>query len=272
MNTLEKNAPNWSRDEIIKELKIFKDIYKRRPIKDNLHGMRFPHMFATYFLLKKIKPSYVIESGIYKGQSTWLIEETLPNAKVLSIDIDLSNRKYISEKVNYSDIDFKHQDFSNIPEDTLVFFDDHVNHYQRLMQAKFFNIKNIIFEDNYNIDKGDFYSLKHVENYNGFNHNYSKKSLIKTFYIFFIEILKKFILKKYYIDNDKILFRLRDHVPNKNDFFNIRKNIEIYYEFPPIINNKNTDKKPILEDVNFELEVTKEELSGYNNITYLKLF
>tara|TARA_B100000242_G_scaffold246744_1_gene187465 strand:- start:509 stop:931 length:423 start_codon:yes stop_codon:yes gene_type:complete len=140
------------------------------------------------------------------------------------------------------------------------------------MQAKFFNIKNIIFEDNYNIDKGDFYTLKHVENYNGFNHNYSKKSLIKTFYIFFIEILKKFILKKYYIDNDKILFRLRDHIPNKNDFFNIRKNIEIYYEFPPIINNENTDKKPILEDINFELEVTKEDLSGYNNITYLKLF
>ena len=39
------------------------------------------------------------------------------------------------------DQNFKDQDFSKIPENTLVFFDDHVNHYERLQQAKFFNIR-----------------------------------------------------------------------------------------------------------------------------------
>ena len=74
----------------------------------------------------------VIESGVFKGQSTWLIEKTLPNCKILSIDIDLSKREYISKRAEYSNIDFKDQDFSNIPDDTLVFFDDHVNHLERL--------------------------------------------------------------------------------------------------------------------------------------------
>ena len=71
---------------------IFEKLYEQRPIKNNIHGMRFQHMFATYFILKKLKPSFVIESGVFRGQSTWLIENTLPQANILSIDIDLSQR------------------------------------------------------------------------------------------------------------------------------------------------------------------------------------
>ena len=100
-----KNTPKWSEEEIVEEIKVFNQIYKERPIIENLHGMRFPHMFATYFILKKIKPDFVIESGIYKGQSTWLIEKTLPNAKILSIDLDLSQRIYISKKPLMNEID-----------------------------------------------------------------------------------------------------------------------------------------------------------------------
>ena len=156
-----KNIPNWKNEELISELDNFSKIYETRPIKNNINGMQFPHMFATYFILKKINPSFVIESGVFKGQSTWLIENTLPNSKILSIDIDLTQRTYISKKAKYSNLDFKYHDFSNIPDDTLVFFDDHVSHYERLMQAKFFNIKNIILEDNYSENKGDFYCIKH---------------------------------------------------------------------------------------------------------------
>ena len=206
MKYFSKNIPNWDVKEYIKELQIFKEIYKQRPIQNNVHGMLFPHMFATYFILKKINPSFVIESGVFKGQSTWLIEKTLPNTKILSIDINLNQREYISKKAKYSDKDFKYQDFSNIPSDTLVFFDDHVNHYERLKQANFFNIKNIILEDNYNFKGGDFYTLKHAYQNVGFNHKYTRLSHIKTFYIFLVEILKKIFLKNYYFSNDKILF------------------------------------------------------------------
>ena len=86
--------------------------------------------------------------------------------------------------MEYSDKDFKYHNFSNVPSDTLVFFDDHVNHYERLKQAKFFNIKNIILEDNYNEGSGDFYTLKHAYQNVGFNHKYKKLSHFKTFYMF----------------------------------------------------------------------------------------
>lgn len=261
MKTFEKNPPVWDKNEMYEEIEIFKNLYKNRPIKKNIHGMRFQHMFATYFILKKINPSFVIESGVLKGQSTWLIENTLPNSEILSIDIDLSQREYVSKKAKYSNIDFKNQDFSKIPKDTLVFLDDHVNHYERLLQAKFFNIKNIILEDNYLTDKGDFYTLNHALNNKGFKHDYTKLSLLKTFLIFSNELIKKIFFKKYIIQFEKIKFRVRDYPANENDFKNIEKNIKTYYEFPNLshiaINN---------------LELSKEELNSYNHLTYIELY
>ena len=271
MKYFSKNIPDWQIQEYIKELEIFKKIYEQRPVKFNKGGMLFPHMFATYFILKKINPSFVIESGVFKGQSTWLIEKTLPNAKILSIDIDLNQRKYISKKTKYSNKDFKYQDFSNIPINTLVFFDDHVNHYERLKQAKFFNIKNIIFEDNYNVNNGDFYTLKHAYQNVGFNHKLKHISHIKTFCIFLIETLKKIFYKDYYFSNDKILFRLRDHKKNENDFKNIEKNIKTYFEFPPIYKHNEDSTDPILKKYNLDFEISKKELSSYNYITFVQL-
>lgn len=260
MEIFKKNSPNWNNSEIIEEIKKFSEIYKTRPIKKNINGMRFQHMFATYFILKKIRPSLVIESGVFKGQSTWLIEKALPECQILSIDIDLSQREYISKRATYSNLDFKHQDFSNIPENTLAFFDDHVNHYERLQQSKFFNIKNIILEDNYNVDDGDFYTFKHAYANQGFNHKYSKLSLIKTFYIFTINLMKKLINEKFHFPLEKITFRLRDQFPNFNHFKNLEKNINIYFEFPNI-----------LEHTNKQLEIPREDLEQYNNITYINL-
>lgn len=261
MKTFKKNSPKWGEEEILNELEIFKNLYESRPIKENIHGMRFQHMLATYFILKKLNPSYVIESGVFKGQSTWLIENTLPDSKILSIDINLNQREYISKKVKYSNIDFKYQDFSNIPKDTLVFLDDHVNHYERLQQAKFFNIKNIIFEDNYPPGKGDFYTLNHAINNSGFNHKYTKLSLLKTFFIFSKELIKKVFSKKHYIHSEKIKFRLRDYPPNESDFKNIEENIKTYFEFPNLSN--------ILSS---KLELSKDEINSYNHLTYIELY
>ncbi|MEK9732518.1 MAG: hypothetical protein VW229_04085, partial [Pelagibacteraceae bacterium] len=101
-----------SYSDIKKEFNNFLNIYAQRPIKKNKFGIQFPHMFAMYIFLKKIKPKFVVESGVYKGQSTWLIEKVLPKAKLLCIDPDLNNREYISKKAKYSRIDFCEQDFS----------------------------------------------------------------------------------------------------------------------------------------------------------------
>lgn len=97
---------------------LFEDfwpIYQRRPIKSNDGGMKLPHMFATFVLLREDSPEVVIESGVWRGQSTWLIEQALPEARIVSIDLDLSRREYVSSRAEYYDIDFGYLNFSDVP-------------------------------------------------------------------------------------------------------------------------------------------------------------
>lgn len=90
--------------------------------------MKSPHMFATWFMLKKLNPTTVIGSGIWKGQSTWLIEKALSNAKVYSIGLNLERLYYKSDNVTYFDKDFSLLiGLKEDKENTLLFFDDHQN-------------------------------------------------------------------------------------------------------------------------------------------------
>ena len=61
--------------ELHSYLDEFLKIYKNRPFPDNAGGMGLNHSFALYSLIKKLKIKKVYESGIYKGHSTWLIEQ-----------------------------------------------------------------------------------------------------------------------------------------------------------------------------------------------------
>jgi len=150
--------------EIIDE---FVDIYEKRPIKNNPYGTESPHLFYLYYIIKTLKPKFIIESGVYQGLSTWIIEKAAPNASIISIDIDWTNLKYKSDKVNYTSIDFNdinwlemlgHENCSN----TLAFIDDHQDNYKRLMHAHKNKIEHMIFEDNYPTKQGDVLSIKKI--------------------------------------------------------------------------------------------------------------
>lgn len=67
--------PPWTREEIIDSLDEFSAIYADRPIQDNKGGMKAPHMFAVWFMTRKLSPDLIVESGIWRGQSTWLLEQ-----------------------------------------------------------------------------------------------------------------------------------------------------------------------------------------------------
>jgi len=154
----------WNHKEISKKLEEFSNIYENRPIKYNHGGGHSPHYFALWFIIKQLNPSYVIESGVYKGQSTWIIEQCCKD--IHSIDLNLGPREYISNNARYYDKDFSTIKWKNT-ENALVFFDDHVNHLERIKQCKNFGFKHIIFDDNYPIGKGDLNTIKQVIDWGG---------------------------------------------------------------------------------------------------------
>ncbi len=158
---------NYDYAKIRSYLFDFLELYSQRPIKDNKGGMKSPHSFAFYFLLRELKPKVVIESGVWKGHSTWLIENTICDAKIFSIDLNLNMLMYKSNKAIYFDKDFaSHNWFDLLSDDerndSLCFFDDHQNAFNRLQQCINFGFQKIIFEDNYELNTGDCYSIKQI--------------------------------------------------------------------------------------------------------------
>jgi hypothetical protein len=137
-------------------------------INANDGGMKVPDMFSLYFLLKKLRPSVVIESGVWNGQSTKLIRETLEDVKIISLDprpiegyIDENTTYYVGDKFkDFKDLDLSSFDMNSV----LCFFDDHQNQAQRLIQCINKNVKHVFFNDNYPVNCGSHFSIQHLLN------------------------------------------------------------------------------------------------------------
>ena len=67
--------------EIQSYLSEFIEIFEKRPIKDNKGGMGFNHSFGLFVILKSLGIKNIYESGIWKGNSTWIIENSLTDFK-----------------------------------------------------------------------------------------------------------------------------------------------------------------------------------------------
>jgi len=120
---MNKFLERWDREDMLTYLDEFNKLYESRPIKDNNGGMKSAHMFPAWYVVKKLKPKYLIESGVWKGLGTWFFEQASPDTKIISIDPSPQFRVYTSSKVKYQTLDFLKTDWSHIPkENTMIFF------------------------------------------------------------------------------------------------------------------------------------------------------
>jgi hypothetical protein len=137
-------------------------------INRNDGGMKVPDMFSLYFLLKKLRPDVVIESGVWNGQSTKLIRDTLDTVKIISLDprpiegyIDENTTYYVGDTFkDFKDLDLSSFDMNKV----LCFFDDHQNQAQRLIQCIDKNVKHVFFNDNYPVNCGSHFTIQHLLN------------------------------------------------------------------------------------------------------------
>lgn len=157
-----KTTAAWEADRprLLERLREFASVMKRKPFQ-NEQGVRGVSAFALYWFIKQVNPTIVFEVGVWKGFSTWVIEQAAPGAEVFCFDPiflieHLMDRRKLGPTYRSKRASYSHQEFScaNIPElaarsaRPLVFFDDHQNKFPRLLQAKQFGIRDIIFDDN----------------------------------------------------------------------------------------------------------------------------
>ena len=148
------------RDALLKALREFARVMRQRPFK-NEQGLRGVSAFALYWFVRRLAPSVVFESGVWRGFSTWLIEQAAPAAEVHCFDPlfvveHMIPRRRIGKTYRSRHARYSTQDFSCAPirelaagrADALAFFDDHQNKRPRLLQCKAAGIKHVIFDDN----------------------------------------------------------------------------------------------------------------------------
>jgi hypothetical protein len=234
----------WNRDDMISHLKEFLNIYKNKPIDDNSGGQKAAQLFYSWYVVKKIKPKIIIESGVFKGQGTWAFEQASPESELICLDPYLEKwGGYRSKKPQYLQKDFKEINWDHIEDksNVLCFFDDHQNAFNRIVQMKLFGFKVAMFEDNYPEGHGDCLSLKKIfENSEAY------------------QILPELTCKDY-----------------------LEKVVKCYHELPPICSlaktrwntewNDYRSNKPLLEELNDELVIFQDEMDQYTWINYVEL-
>jgi hypothetical protein len=256
----------------------FLELYRGRPIARNHLGMGFNHCFATWFILRTMQPKLVVESGVWRGQSTWLIEQAAPQAEIVAIDPRPESRVYTSRRARYETTDFARLDWSQADVgEAVVFFDDHQNTYERLKEMHWLGFRHAIFEDNYPCGEGDFYSLRHVRAGHGHPHIQMSPAYAGTPR----EALKRWLI-------EPLLRRLGPAQkvivpPNESDRANLARRLETYVEFPAVVNaDRNNwggawagayEPEPPLFASATELpaEAVKDDDTGYCHIAYVAL-
>jgi len=258
----------WSRKDLTGKLEEFAELYKERPIRNNKHGMKSPHMFLAWFALQWLKPRAIVESGVWRGQGTWLFEKACPHAQLYCIDIDTDQIQYKSSNATYFNQDFSTINWNHLPKnDTLLFFDDHQNAYERLKTAQNFGFRQMIFEDNYPPSQDSCCSLKTL-------FMCSNSGYIKSI------IIRKIINLLGIMSGQKMNINWSAFYKNRY----LMQNIETYYEFPPVIKTEMTrwndqwinenypTPPPLLDSVekNYQ-QIYLDEAIYYTWMCYVKL-
>jgi len=218
----------WSRSDMLAKLGEFAQLYQERPIPDNAGGMRAPHLFMLWFALHVLKPRAVVESGVWLGQGTWLLERACPQAELYCIEPALQRIRYRSERARYFAQDFATIDWTALRrEETLLFFDDHQNAYERLKQAKWFGFRHLIFEDNYPASRGDCYSLKQAFMRSGFVPEPGRSLRVRL-----RQAMRRLGLTSQW--------RPKGIPANDVDATYLNANLDTYHEFPPVFKTQRT--------------------------------
>ncbi|HEX8643847.1 MAG TPA: hypothetical protein VF702_08035 [Allosphingosinicella sp.] len=157
-----KAGADWEpdREALLAGLREFARTMKRAPFR-NRFGLRGVSAFALYWFLRRVQPTIVFEVGVWRGFSTWLIEQAAPQAElhcldpIFALESWLSRWKigarYRSPHAHYSMQDFSCADIAKLAagrERPLAFFDDHQNKLPRLLQCRAAGIRDIVFDDN----------------------------------------------------------------------------------------------------------------------------
>ena len=145
---LKDSKIDFEKSKINLYLDEFEQVFAKSPVKEHESGFGYNESVMLYTLLKIINPEIVIESGVMKGFTTYLIDSaTNRNCKIFSYDINFENKIYNSKKAKYINSDITHNLPSIKNKSTVALWDDHTSQLDRLIFSQKHKIKYNFFDD-----------------------------------------------------------------------------------------------------------------------------
>ena len=145
---LELSNLKYNKSEVEGYLDEFDYVFGKSPIKEHESGFGYNEGVFFYTLLKIINPEIVIESGVMKGFTTYLIDAATHNdCKIFSYDINFENNMFNSKKATYVNTDITNKIPLIKNKKTVALWDDHTSQMDRLKFSQKYNIQYNFFDD-----------------------------------------------------------------------------------------------------------------------------
>jgi len=246
----------FSFDEMRATLGEFKDIWAKHPGGGKLS---VNHQFAEWFLVKTLKPTAIIESGVLHGQATWAMRQAAgPDARIFSFDpVDQTskgfrdsspNTKYLTGSdwkdlgvIDWDALGLSKADRAN----AVVILDDHQIFFDRFETLRKLGFRHVFVEDN------NMYGFGNTSP----NFFCTKAELYKETYVDQTPevIYKSALTKSATLENNPAMRRIVTWAEHAKNLETVHSNLKSYFEFPAVYDMCN--KRPAL--------LKKEELSQY---------
>jgi hypothetical protein len=136
-------------DTIVKATGEFRDVFLESPVDMNSGGANFPSGINLFLMTRCLSPGLIVESGVYKGQSSYILSKACPKATIHAFDPNLQDAAR-TRGVNYHASDWMQSDVRcGAGVKGLGFFDDHQNQARRVLQAFERRFKYMIADDSW---------------------------------------------------------------------------------------------------------------------------
>ena len=119
------------------------------PVRQRHGGNGFNGALQVYGVARALRPSVIIESGVFRGLTTWILRQACPEARIFCFDPVLAELRHRDSSAHYAAHDWAQHDFAGLDlSNALAFFDDHNSHAQRMAEADARGIQRLLFDDN----------------------------------------------------------------------------------------------------------------------------
>jgi hypothetical protein len=138
--------PGESVEEIVHD---FWQLIRACPVSQRRGGNGFNGALQLYTFVRTLGPPVIIESGVFRGLTTWVMRQAHPDARIFCFDPVLRELQYRDPEAFYAEGDWSTHDFSAIDlSRALAFFDDHISQARRIIEAHAKGVRHLVFDDN----------------------------------------------------------------------------------------------------------------------------